>query len=725
MKVLNRITAVSVAAIMIMICCGLAPSCGAGVQAVQPAATESEEMKTNPLLGEFGTPFDVPPFDKIELRHFKPAYLEGMKVEQEEIAKIAALTDPPAFANTIEAFDRSGLLLARVDNIFHNLNASTTSDEMQAVAKEVAPLLAKHADDIYLNQELFARIKTIHDERAKLDLNSEQERLLGEIYRDFVRGGANLPAEKMERFRTINEDLSVLTLQFGENVLNEAKAFKLVIENKDDLAGLPDAQIDAAAAAAKDADLAGKWLFTIDKSSLIPFLQFSGRRQLREKMFTAYINQGNHGDNLDNKELITKIVSLRIERAGMLGFQTHADFVLDENMAKTPKKVYELLDEVWKPASRVAKREAKELSALVKKEGGNFELKPWDWWYYAEKLREEKYDLKDEELRPYFELENVRKGAFDVATRLYGIEFVERKDLPTYHEDVRSFEVREADGAHIGIFYVDYYTRSGTKRGGAWMSAFRKQWGTGDGRVSPVITNNCNFQKPAQGKPSLLSFEEVETLFHEFGHALHGLLSNSNYRSLSGTSVARDFVELPSQIMENWAGDPEVLGLYAKHHETGAPMPVELIEKIQKSTLFNQGFTTVEYLAASYLDMDWHTQKEMTTLAPMAFEDGALNRIGLIPEIVVRYRSTYFRHIFSGVVAYSSGYYSYLWSQVLDADAFAAFKETDVFDQEKAKSFRENILAAGNTADPAELYRRFRGKEPSIDALLKRKGMAK
>jgi peptidyl-dipeptidase Dcp len=725
MKIPNRITVVPAAATMLMICCGLALSCGAGVQAVQPEATESEEMKSNPLLGEFNTPFEVPPFERIELGHFLPAYLEGMAVEQEEIAKIATLADPPTFKNTIETFDRAGLLLARVDNIFNNLNASTTSDEMQAVAKEVAPLLARHADDIYLNEDLFARIRMIHDNRANLGLNSEQERLLGEIYRDFVRGGANLPAGKKERFRAINEDLSVSTLQFGENVLNEAKAFKLVIENKDDLAGLPDSQIDTAADAATTADLAGKWLFTIDKSSLIPFLQFSQRRELREKMFTAYINQGNHGDKLDNKGLIKKIVSQRIERADMLGFETHADFVLDVNMAKTPKKVYELLDEIWEPAAKVAKREAKELSALARKEGGDFELKPWDWWYFAEKLREEKYDLKDEELRPYFELENVRKGAFDVATRLWGLEFVEREDLPKYHEDVRSFEVREANGAHIGIFYVDYYTRSGTKRGGAWMSAFRKQWGTGDDRVTPVITNNCNFQKPAQGKPSLLSFEEVETLFHEFGHALHGLLSNSNYRTLSGTSVARDFVELPSQIMENWAGDPEVLGLYAKHHKTGETIPKELIEKINRSALFNQGFVTVEYLAASYLDMDWHTQKEMTKMDPMAFEERSLNRIGLIPEIVVRYRSPYFRHIFSGVVAYSAGYYSYVWAQVLDADAFSAFKETDLFDQEKARSFRENILSAGNTADPMELYRRFRGKEPSIDALLKRKGLVK
>jgi peptidyl-dipeptidase Dcp len=711
--------------IILTICCGLTLSCGAGVQSLEPVAKEGEKMSSNPLLAEYETPFGVPPFDKIELEHFSPAYEEGMRAELKEIITIADSAEEPSFENTIVAFDRTGQMLALVDNIFHNLNASTTNDEMQAIAKVAAPLLAKHADDIYLNEKLFARINAVHDKREGLNLGTEQDRLLDEIFKDFVRGGANLHAEKKERFREINKDLSLLTLQFGENVLNESKAFKLVIEDKAELDGLPEAQIAAAADAATKVELKGKWLFTIDKSSLIPFLQFSKKREYREKMFKAYINQGNNGGELDNKELIRKIIALRIERAGLLGFETHADFVLDVNMAKEPKKVYELLDKLWKPALKVAKREAEELSALIKKEGGDFELEPWDWWYYAEKLREEKYNLKDEELRPYFELENVRKGAFDVANRLYGIEFVERTDLPKYHEDVRTFEVRDEDGSHIGVFYADYYTRSGTKRGGAWMSAFRKQWGTGDDKVSPVITNNCNFQKPTEGKPSLLSLEEVETLFHEFGHGLHGLLSKSNYRTLSGTSVARDFVELPSQIMENWATDPEVLVLYARHYKTGEPMPAELVEKIQQASLFNQGFATVEYLAASYLDMDWHTQKVAPQVDPMAFEDKALGEIGLIPEIVVRYRSTYFRHIFAGVVAYSSGYYSYVWAQVLDADAFAAFKETNVFDKEKAKAFRKNILEAGNTADPMELYKRFRGKEPTIDALLQRKGMDK
>lgn len=696
----------------------LSVSCGPGVQPVSEPEPAQQEEPSNPLLSEFDTPFGVPPFDLIELEHFAPAYEQAMQEHKEEIAKIVDDEGEPTFENTIEALDRSGQRLAMVDNVFFTLNSSDTSDEMQALAKEMAPLLSRHRDDIYLNAGLFARIKAVEEKKADLGLDAEQERLLEKIYKDFVRGGANLPEDKRERFRQINEDLSVMTLQFGENVLNETKAFQLVIEDEDDLAGLPASSVAAAKAEAEKRELAGKWLFTIDKSSLIPFLTFSEKRELRQKMFTAYVEQGDHGDELDNNELITKIVALRIERAKLLGFKTHADFVLDINMARTPERVYGLLDQLWKPALKAAKKDAKELQALMKKDGIKDKLRPWDWWYYAEKQREAKYDLKDEELRPYFELENVRGGAFEVASRLYGIQFVEIEEIPRFHGDARVYEVKEADGTHIGIFYADYYTRTGTKRGGAWMAALRKQWGD----VTPVITNSCNFQRPTEEEPTLLSLDEVQTLFHEFGHGLHGLLSDSRYHTLSGTSVAWDFVELPSQIMENWATDPEVLRLYAKHHETGDVMPDELIEKIQKSTYFNQGFITVEYLAAAYLDMDWHTLEEMTTEAPSAFEEKSLSGIGLIPEIVVRYRNTYFRHIFSDPIGYSSGYYVYVWAQVLDADAFAAFKEKDVFDQETAKAFRQNILAAGNTADPMELYKHFRGKEPSIDHLLERKG---
>ncbi len=703
-----------------------AMSCGgsmAPVAVTDPEpVVEEEAAPDNPLIAKFDTPFGVPPFDLIEVEHFEPAYVRAMEVHKEEIARIVGDESEPTFENTIVALDRSGQLLSSVDSIFQNLNSSTTSDEMQDVAKKVAPLLAKHADDIYLDAALFDRVAAVHDRKATLGLDPVAERLLEETYKDFVRGGANLPEEKMARFREINEELSVITLKFGENVLAEAEAFSLVVEDEADLAGLPAAQVAAAAAQAEKKGLAGKWVFTIDKSCLIPFLQFSDKRELRQRMFEAYVGQGSHGDALDNNELIEKIVALRIERAGLLGYPTHADFVLEENMAKTPGEVYELLDKLWKPALGVAKKEKKELSALMKKDKVGSDLEPWDWWYYSEKLREKKYDLEEEELRPYFELESVRKGAFDVATRLYGIEFVENPDIPRYHEDARAFEVREADGTHIGVFYVDYYTRTGTKEGGAWMSSFRDQWGKGDGKVTPVITNNCNFQRPTGDEPSLLSLEEVQTLFHEFGHALHGLLSDSEYRSLSGTSVSRDFVELPSQIMENWATDPEVLALYAKHYETGEAMPAELIGKIGKSRHFNQGFETVEYLAASYLDMDWHTLAQVPQVDPVAFEDASMDRIGLMPEIVVRYKSPYFRHVFAGVIGYSAGYYSYVWAQVLDADAFASFKAKGIFDKERASAFRNNVLAAGNTADPMELYVRFRGKEPTIDALIERKG---
>jgi peptidyl-dipeptidase Dcp len=719
MKVHERRKTVSIAVLALAVALG--PSCGGKTRTVsEPQPVEEPqpaEEPENPLVAEFDTPFGVPPFDRIELEHFAPAYRRAIREHEEEIAAIVDNPDPPTFENTVVAFDSSGLLLERVEAVFHNLNASTTSDEMQAVAKEMAPLLAKHEDDVYLDAELFERIARVHVRRDELELDEEQRRLVEEIHKDFVRGGANLSEEDKERFREINEELSVITLQFAENVLAETKRFRMVVEDEADLAGLPDAQVAAAAALAEEEGLDG-WAFTIDKSCLIPFLTFSERRELRERMFTAYVEQGDHGDDLDNNDLVERIVALRIERAHMLGFETHADFVLDVNMAKMPEAVYDLLDQLWEPALEVAGEEAEQLEALMKKDGVDGDLEPWDWWYYAEKLRAKRYDLDEEQLRPYFELENVRKGAFDVASRLYGIQLVENDEIPTYHEDVRAFEVREADGTHIGVFYVDYYTRTGTKKGGAWSSAYRKQWDD----VTPVIANNCNFQRPTGDEPTLLSLDEVQTLFHEFGHALHGLLSDSRYHTLSGTSVARDFVELPSQIMENWARHPEVLKLYAQHHETGEPMPDELAAKIDETAHFNQGFVTVEYLAAAYLDMDWHTLEEMPDVAPATFEERSMDEIGLIDEIVVRYRSTYFRHVFSNVIGYSAGYYSYVWSQVLDADAFAAFEETDVFDQERAKAFREHVLAAGNTADPMVLYKRFRGQEPTIDALLERKG---
>jgi len=674
----------------------------------------------NPLVAEFRTPFGVPPFELIKPEHFMPAFERGMADQKREIEAVVKNTEPPTFANTVEALERSGALLKRVGAVFSNLNSSNTSDALQQIAKDAAPRLAKHGDDIALNPELFARVKAVYEGRASLALNTEQSRLLEKTYKDFVRGGANLTAEAQARFRAVNEELAVLTVKFGENILKENNAFELVIDRPADLAGLPPAVVSAAAETAKDRGKPGKWAFTLAKTSLIPFLQYSGKRGLREKMFKAYIMRGNNGNELDNKANGVRIASLRLERANLLGYKTHAAYVLEENMAKTPETVYGFLGKIWTPALARAKAEAAEMQAMIQKEGGKFKLEPWDWWFYAEKVRKAKYDLDDAALRPYFQLENVRGGAYMVANKLWGITFTELSGLPKYQADVRVFEVKDADGAHLGILYVDYYPRP-NKEGGAWMSNYREQ-SVRDGKdIRPVIVNNGNFSKPTAGEPALISFEEATTLFHEFGHALQGLLSKCTYEGLSGTNVRRDYVELCSQIMENWATEPAVLKMYARHYKTGEPIPDALIEKIEKSRFFNQGFETVEYVAASFLDMDWHTLAAAGAVDPLKFEAESMARIGLMPEIVSRYRTTYFNHIFSG--GYSAGYYSYLWAAVLDSDAFEAFKETSLFDPATARSFRTNILEKGDSEDPMALYTRFRGREPRIEPLLKKWGL--
>ncbi|MGE5498423.1 MAG: M3 family metallopeptidase, partial [Syntrophothermus sp.] len=521
--------------------------------------------------------------------------------------------------------------------------------------------------------------------------------------------------------RKINEQLSILSLQFGENLLKETNSFELVVEKESDLAGLPQNLITAARETAKERKQEGKWIFTLHNPSIMPFLQYADNRELREKIFKGYINRGNNNNKFDNKNIISKIAALRLQRANLLGFKSHADYVLDDNMAKTPENVYKLLNQLWTPSLQMAKKEAEELQQMIYKEGKNFKLEAWDWRYYAEKLRKEKYALDDETLRPYFQLENVRKGAFDVAGKLYGITFTERNDLPAYHNEARAFEVKEKDGRYIGILYTDYFPRE-SKRGGAWCSSYRKQSNRNNEFINPVMVNVCNFSKPAGDKPALLTFEEVTTLFHEFGHALHGLLSNTNYGDLSGSAVPRDFVELPSQIMENWAGEPEVLKSFAKHYQTGEVIPDELIEKIKKSEHYGQGFATVEYLAASFLDLDWHTLTDTLKTDVEQFESQSLSKIGMIPEIIVRYRSPYFNHIFAG--GYSAGYYSYIWAEVLDADAFEAFKETSLFDQATAKAFRDNVLSKGGTEEAMTLYRKFRGADPKIEPLLKRRGLS-
>jgi peptidyl-dipeptidase Dcp len=684
------------------------------------AINAGNDPSENPFFKPYGTPFETPPFNQIKTEHYLPAFEEGVKQQKAEIEAIITNSAEPTFENTIEALEKSGKLLTKVSGVFYNLTSAHTNDDLQALSKTITPMLTKHNDEINLNPELFEKIKKLYEKINKFNLAVEQKTLLEKYYKNFIRGGANLNGEDKERFKKINEELSLLSLRFGENLLKENNAFELIIEDEKDLAGLPKAVKNSAAEAAIQKGHEGKWVFTLHKPSLIPFLQYSQVRPLREKMFKAYINRGNNNNENDNKEILNKIASLRVERANILGYKTHADFILEENMAKNPKTVLEFLNKLWEPALNVAKHEAEELQQMIYKDGGDFNLEAWDWWYYSEKLRKDKYDLDEEMLRPYFKLENVINGAFEVAGKLYGINFAERFDIPIYHEDVRVFEVKEADGKHIGIFYTDYFPRA-SKRGGAWMNSYRKQSRLDDVNINPIICNVGNFSKPSGNMPALLSFEEVNTLFHELGHALHGLLSNSTYPSISGTSVPRDFVELPSQIMENWASHPDVLKMFAKHYQLNDPMPDDLIKKIVNASKFNQGFATVEYLAASFLDMDWHTLTDSQIKETLQFEKESLSKIGLIPEIESRYQSTNFAHIFSG--GYSSGYYSYIWAEVLDADAFEAFKENGIFDKVTATAFRQNILEKGGIEDPMVLYKRFRGAEPKVEPLLERRGL--
>ena len=684
------------------------------------ALTAAPTKSTNPFFQEFKTPFGVPPFEKIKVEHYMPAFRAGIDENQREVKAIAESTAPATFANTVEPLEKSGALLKRVTSVFFVLSESMTDEKMQAIATEVSPLLSKNSDDILLNERLFERIKRVYENREKESLTPEQKRLTEIYYKRFLRNGAALPQEMKDRLRKINEELGLLELKFSDNVLAENNAFQMVLDKREELAGLPEGVVSGAAEAAQERGLTGKWVFTLHKPSLLPFLTYSDRRDLRERLYRGYFEKGNNNNTLDNKTVLVKIANLRIEKAHILGFPSFADYSLTENMAQNPDKVYTFLGQIWEPARRKALQEAAEWEALGKKDDPGFKLQPWDWWYYAEKVRKAKYDLDEESLRPYFKLENVLQGAFDVAGKLYGLKFVERKDIPKYHKDVRVFEVLEKDGRYVGIFYTDYFPRA-SKRGGAWMNSFRDQSIVGGKRIAPVVSNNGNFSKPTGDKPALLSFEEVTTLFHEFGHALHGLLMNVTYSTVGGAGMPIDFIELPSQIMENWASEPEVLKSYAKHYQTGEVMPDSLIAKMSNAKRFNQGFETVEYLAASILDMDWHRLQTPFEGSPLEFEKRSMERIGLMPEILPRYRSTYYLHIFGG--GYSAGYYSYIWAQVLDADAFQAFKETSLFDSEAAARFRKFILERSGTDEAMKLYKEFRGAEPKVDALLKRKGL--
>ncbi len=688
---------------------------------VVEAARVRADVEGNPLLAAFDTPFGVPPFDEIDDSHFLPALEYAIEAHAAEVEAIAANPAPPTFENTIEALELSGDTLTRVASVFFPLNSANTNDTLRAVAREIGPQFSRHRDRINLDPDLFARVKAVYESADREAMNADQRRLLEETYKGFARGGANLDAEAKEALREVNERLSVLSIQFGENVLNDTNDFRLVIEDEADLAGLPEQLVSAAADAAAEADLEGKWVFTLHRPSIEPFLQFSPKRELRELIYKGYINKGNNANANDNKKILAEMAALRARRAALLGYPTHAHFVLEDNMAKTPENVYALIDQLWPAALDRARAEVAEMQAIIDAEGGDFDLEAWDWRYYSEKVRKARYDFDEDELRPYFQLADVIAGAFMVANKLYGITFEERTDLPVYHEDVKTYEVREADGELIGIYYTDWFPRAG-KRGGAWMNSFRKQHVKDGENVLPIITNVGNFTKPTAGKPSLLRFSEANTLFHEFGHAIHGLLSDGHYHSLTGTSVSRDFVEFPSQVMENWAAAPEVLKTYAKHYDTGEPIPDDLIAKIENASKFNQGFATTEYLAASLLDLDWHTLTEPVEYDTAEFEKASLEKMGLIPQIDPRYRSTYFQHIFAG--GYSSGYYSYIWSEVLDADMFQAFKESgDLFDQELATRFRSEILARGGAEEGMVMYRNFRGKDPSVTPLIERRGL--
>lgn len=679
-----------------------------------------KEKEGNPFFTEYQTPHGTPPFHLIRTEHYKPAFLEGIRQQAAEIDSIVNNPDEPTFDNTIAALDYSGNLLDKVNGVFFNLTSAETNDTLQELALEISPLLTEHADNISLNADLFHRIRQVYDNRETAHLTREQERLLEKQYKSFVRSGALLKDQEKEKLKSINKELAELSLRFSNHVLAETNAFKLIIDNDSTLAGLPDWVKAAAAETAASQGESGKWIFTLHKPSLIPFLQYSANRPLREKMYKAYISRGDNDNQNDNKQIINRTVNLRTQKAHLMGYRSYADFMLDDRMAKNSANVTVLIDRVWEKAIAKAKIEATGLQKIIDNEGGDFRLAPWDWWYYTEKSRKDKFDLDEEQIKPYFQLDNVRDGAFMVANRLWGIDFEELTDIPVYHTDVKVYEVKDSDGKQLGILYLDYFPRPG-KEAGAWMNNYREQYVQNGVETRPIICNVANFTQPTANTPSLLNIDEVQTLFHEFGHALHGLLTQCTYPGVSGTNVTQDFVELPSQIMEHWATDPEVLKLYARHYQTGDTISDGLIEKLKKSATFNQGFATIEFVAAAILDMKWHELETEKEINVRSFEKDALKQAGLIPEIGVRYRSPYFNHIFSG--GYAVGYYSYLWAEVLDADAFDAFAEHGIFDPETARAYRENILEKGGSEEPMTLYTRFRGAEPNPNSLLKNRGL--
>lgn len=697
---------------ILLAACAVAILSGCGSQGKQAAPTE------NPFLSEYTTPFQVPPFDQIKMEHYKPAFLQGMEEQQKEIDAIVNNPEPATFQNTIAALDQSGTLLRKVSTVFYGLKSANTNDEMDALSRELSPLQSKHSDDIALNEKLFARIKAVYENPGNLD--KEQKKLLEETYKDFVRGGANLDAESQKKLRELNSEISMLQLTFGQNMQKETNAFQLIVDKEEDLAGLPQNLIASAAETAKEAGMEGKWIFTLHNPSVMPFLQYADNRDLREKIFKGYINRGNNGNEYDNKEVVRKLLKARLEKAKLMGYENYASFALEERMAKTPDAVYKLLDQIWTPTLSKAKEELADINAEIKKDRKNFTAEGWDWRYYADRAKKAKFDLDENQVRPYLKLENVRDGVFYVANKLYGITFTQLDNLPLPHPDAQAFECKDKDGSHLGVLYMDFFPRA-SKKGGAWCGSYRSQTYKDGKKVAPVVTVVCNFTKPAAGQPALLSADEANTLFHEFGHALHNLFKDVHYYGVA--SVPRDFVELPSQIDEHWAFEPEVLNVYAKHYQTGEVIPAGLVEKMDKSGKYGQGFATAEYLAASLLDMDYHVLKEIPDdMDVMQFETETLGKRGLLKQIPSRYRTTYFNHTMGG--GYTAGYYSYIWAEVLDCDAYEAYKETgDIFNQEVAGKFRKYILTSGCIDDAMDMYVNFRGKEPGIDPLLKNRGL--
>lgn len=674
----------------------------------------------NPFLTEWDTPFGTPPFHLIQDEHYIPAYEEAIEQNNAEIETIVSNPDEPNFENTIVAYDKSGELMSKIGAVYGGLSSANTSDRMQEIARELTPKLAAHRNAIRFNQDLFNRIKVVYDKRESLNLDVEQMRVVEKIYNDFARNGAALPEEQRNELKKLNERMSMVSLHLNQNLLAENNGFKLILDNEADLIGLPGDVIAGAAQAAKSEGHEGKWLFDLSKPSWTPFLQFSERRDLREKIHTAYCMRGNNDNDFDNKKLFIELMMLRKQMSEILGYKNYAEYFISEQMAETPENVYSFLNTVWEPALKRAKEERADMQNIIDREGDSFNLKSWDWWYYAEKVRKDKYNLNEDEIKPYLAFDNVREGIFYVTNKLYGLTYKKNDDIPVYHPEVEAFEVIDNDGSHLAVLLIDPHPRA-TKKQGAWCGTYRSGSYKDGEKITPVVTIVLNFSRPVGDKPALLSWDEAETFFHEFGHALHNFFADGHYNRTS-RSVPRDYVELPSQIMENWAGEPEVLKVYAKHYETGEPITDALIEKMQSSGKFNQGFVTVEYVAASILDMDWHTANVTEATDVNEFEKNAMNSIGLISEIVPRYRTTNFGHVFGG--GYAAGYYVYLWAGQLDADAFEAFKETgDLFNQELAAKFRKHCLSDNAMGEGMEQYIKFRGKAPSIDPLLRQRGL--